>query len=74
MMSWQYLFNLFMNCFIFLFFIQYICSIFKASRKSGLSKILINCLVISALVLLSLPILEECDINLGYVIEFPFDD
>ncbi|WP_102691343.1 hypothetical protein [Rummeliibacillus pycnus] len=73
-MDWQYSINLFANCFIFLFFIQYIFSIFKSSRKDLLSKMLINCLVISTIVILSIPVLKECDIQLGYLIEFPFED
>ncbi|WP_397539302.1 hypothetical protein [Rummeliibacillus pycnus] len=73
-MDWQYIINLFANCFIFLFFIQYILSFFKTSRKDLLTKMLINCLVISAIVILSIPVLKECDIRLGYLIEFPFEN
>lgn len=73
-MDWQYIMNIFANCFIFLFLIQYIISFFKTSRKNLLFKMLINCLVISAIVILSIPLLEECDIRLGYIIDFPFED
>ncbi|MGG0658629.1 hypothetical protein [Rummeliibacillus pycnus] len=73
-MDWQYILNIFANCFIFLFLIQYIISFFKTSRKNLLSKMLINCLVISAIVILLIPVLAECDIRLGYLIEFPFED
>ncbi|KOO52176.1 hypothetical protein AMD00_07155 [Viridibacillus arvi] len=72
MSDWQSNINTFTNIFIFLFLIQYIFSFFKQKHILTNRKILANCTILSLLVIFSLPLLDVVEIELDFIIDFPF--